>query len=97
MEWRNENYLRGLVHQFEGGKSSRALARELGVPFSTLKDYIARVQRKEPLPPVRDYPPAVEAVIVGGMSIRKAAVLYNIPKSTLYDYVKKEKNRLINQ
>ncbi len=95
MDLRNEDILNTLLLMVIGGTSIRQLARDINVPFETLRDALSRHQSpKKPLKPIKlIYQKAINDVVQSGLSIRQAAKLNNLTKSTVNYYVQKAKNK----
>ncbi|MGK7951684.1 MAG: helix-turn-helix domain-containing protein [Xenococcaceae cyanobacterium] len=90
-----ELQLEGLIEKVANGTSIRELAKQYGIPFSTLRDRLNR-HRKKDINKASRLRKAVQDVMESGISYRKASEKHGISKSTIFDYVKrtKEKNSI---
>ena len=80
----------------ETEKSIRQLAKEIGLPWTTLRDRLAgntppsSYRKKVPLELIVK----ANKLLLKGVSVRKVGKLLGVPKSTLHDQVNKYRSTL---
>lgn len=90
-----ELQLEGLIEKVANGTSIRELAKQYDIPFSTLRDRLNRHRSKD-IDKASRLRKAAQDVMESGISYRKASENHGFSKSTIFDYVKrtKEKNSI---
>lgn len=87
-----ESQLEDMIERIANGTSIRQLAKFHGISFTTLRDRINRFNNRDRDKEYR-IKMAVLAVLDCGMSYRKASKKYEVSKSTIFDYVQREKTK----